>query len=210
VDERQVLDGLVTSDDFATHGPFFTTREHLFERATVRSTELSWRAFPEVSALTIDSMAGLRARVAGLDARIESATDGIPTTVTPGLPEILEDADRSLLVSRTGVLVLIIQLAVLDAYAVLLSASLLVEHRRVDTAMLRSRGAGPARIGALALVEGLLLTVPAALLGPLIAVAALGLLDVIGPLAAIGLTIRLFRPMHSSPRSRAPRRVSSR
>ncbi len=188
-DERQVLDGLVTSDDFATHGPFFTTREHLLERAIVRSAELTWRAFPEVSALTIDSMAGLGARVAGLDARIESATGGIPTTVTTALPEILDDAERSLLVSRTGVLVLIIQLAVLAAYAVLLSAALLVEHRRVDTAMLRSRGAGPARIGALALVEGLLLTVPAALLGPVIAVAALGLLDVVGPLAAIGLTI---------------------
>ncbi len=188
-DERQVLDGLVTSDDFATHGPFFTTREHLFERATTRSTELTWRAFPQVSALTIDSMAGLRTRVAGLDARIEAATGGIPTTVTTGLPEILEDAERSLLVSRTGVLVLIVQLAVLAAYAVLLSAALLVEHRRVDTAMLRSRGAGPARIGALALVEGLLLTVPAAVLGPLIAVAALGLLDVVGPLAAIGLQI---------------------
>jgi hypothetical protein len=109
--------------------------------------------------------------------------------VTTGLPEILEDAERSLLVSRTGVLVLIVQLAVLAAYAVLLSAALLVEHRRVDTAMLRSRGAGPVRIGALALVEGLLLTVPAAALGPVIAVAALGLLDVVGPLAAIGLKI---------------------
>lgn len=188
-DERQVLDGLVTSDDFATHGPFFTTREHLFARATTTSTELTWRAFPQVSALTIDALAGLRTRVAGLDERIEAATGGVPTTVTTGLPEILEDAERSLLVSRTGVLVLIVQLAVLAAYAVLLSAALLVEHRRVDTAMLRSRGAGPARIGALALVEGLLLTVPAAVLGPLIAVAALGLLDVVGPLAAIGLTL---------------------
>lgn len=188
-DERQVLDGLVTSDDFATHGPFFTTREHLLERATITSTELTWRAFPRVSALTIDSMGSLRTRVAGLDPRIEAATGGIRTTVTTGLPEILEDAERSLLVSRTGVLVLIVQLAVLAAYAVLLSAALLVEHRRMDTAMLRSRGAGPVRIGALALVEGLLLTVPAAALGPLIAVAALGLLDIVGPLAAIGLTI---------------------
>jgi hypothetical protein len=188
-DERQVLDGLVTSDAFATHGPFFTTREHLLERATITSTELTWRAFPQVSALTIDSMAGLRTRVADLDARIEAATGGIPTTVTTGLPEILEDAERSLLVSRTGVLVLIVQLAVLAAYAVLLSAALLVEHRRVDTAMLRSRGAGPVRIGAMALIEGLLLTVPAAVLGPLIAVAALGLLDVVGPLVAIGLEL---------------------
>ena len=94
-----------------------------------------------------------------------------------------------MLVSRTGVLLLIVQLAVLAAYAVLLSAALLVEHRRVDTAMLRSRGAGPVRIGAMALVEGLFLTIPAAILGPFIALAALQLFNVIGPLATIGLHI---------------------
>ena len=51
-------------------------------------------------------------------------------------------------------LLLTVQLVALAAYAVLLSASLLVEHRRVETAMLRSRGAGRARIVGLALIEG--------------------------------------------------------
>jgi hypothetical protein len=72
---------------------------------------------------------------------------------------------------------------------VLLSAALLVEHRRTDTAMLRSRGAGAARIGLLSLVEGLLLTVPAGLLGPVIAAVALRGLNLAGPLAEIGLRI---------------------
>ena len=44
--------------------------------------------------------------------------------------------------------------SVLAAYAVLLTASLLVEHRRLDTALLRSRGAGPLRIALLGLAKG--------------------------------------------------------
>ena len=110
-------------------------------------------------------------------------------TCRPALPEILAAAERSLLVSRTGVLLLTVQLVALAAYAVLLSASLLVEHRRVETAMLRSRGAGRARIVGLALIEGLLLTVPAALAAPWLAAAALRAFNLGGPLADIGLTI---------------------
>jgi hypothetical protein len=77
----------------------------------------------------------------------------------------------------------------LAAYAVLLSASLLVEHRRVDTAMLRSRGAGTPRIVALATIEGLLLVVPAALVAPWLAAVLLRTFNLTGPLADIGLAI---------------------
>ncbi len=187
--DAQVLDGLITSEDFATHGPLFTTRRALFERATAGRSRAEWRAFPDPAGLSIEETGTLRTRVEGLDGRVEAATGGIPATVETALPAILAAADRSLLVSRTGVLVLIVQLAILAGYAVLLSAALLVDHRRMDTAMLRSRGAGPRRIAAMALAEGLLLTVPAAVLGPWIALAALGLFDVIGPLTEIGLRI---------------------
>ena len=86
-------------------------------------------------------------------------------------------------------LLLIIQLAVLAAYAIVLTANLLVEHRRVHTALLRSRGAGTGQIAGLALTEGLVLAVPAALLGPWLAVGALSLLNVAGPLSRIQLGI---------------------
>jgi hypothetical protein len=187
--EPQVLDGLVTSERFATHGPVFTTRSAFLARANPGLAEFGWRAFPTAEAVTLDDIPGLRQRVAALDDRLEAALVGTSVTVETRLPEILADAERSLLVSRTGVLLLTAQFVVLAAYAVLLSAALLVEHRRMDTAMLRSRGAGPARIAALALVEGSVLTIPAALLGPWLAAAALRGLNVVGPLADIGLRI---------------------
>ena len=60
---------------------------------------------------------------------------------------------RSILVSRSGVTLLTIQFAVLAGYAVLLVAGLLVERRRSETALLRSRGATAVHLVALAFGE---------------------------------------------------------
>lgn len=187
--DQQMLEGVVTSERFATHGPLFTTRANVLARATINRTLLTWHAVPDVEALPIDGTGDLARRVQAIKPRVEAVAGVTGVTVETGLPDILARADRALLVSRTGVLILTLQFVVLAAYAVLLSAALLVEHRRVDTAMLRSRGAGPARIGVLALIEGLLLTVPAALAGPWIAAVALRAFDVVGPLADIELPI---------------------
>lgn len=188
-DDPQAIDGLTTSDRFATHGPFFAAPATFLARANPGRAELGWHARPNVEALTLADVGVLRSRVDQLDQRLEGALGGPPVTVATELPAILQSAERSLLASRTGVLLLTAQFMVVAAYAVLLSAALLVEHRRMDTAMLRSRGAGPARIAALSAVEGLLLTIPAALLGPVLAAMGLRVLGVVGPLADIGLRI---------------------
>ena len=144
-DEAFVRDGVVTSERFTTRGPFFTSEPDLLARAGPATIEFGWHAFPDADRLTVSGLGDFRARVGELDARLDAALDG-GANVSTALPEILAAAERSLLVSRTGVLLLTVQLVALAAYAVLLSASLLVEHRRVETAMLRSRGAGRARI----------------------------------------------------------------
>ena len=189
-DDPQVLDGHVTSERFETYGPFFTTPERFGARAAAGRAQFTWRALPSFAAMTLEGAPGLRVRVGQLGGRLGASMEGLPVTVATNLPAIVATAERSLLASRTGVLVLTVQFVVLAGYAVLLSAALLVEHRRIDTAMLRSRGAGPARIGGLALVEGLLLTVPATIVAPWLAAAALGAFNVAGPLTEIGLRIQ--------------------
>jgi hypothetical protein len=185
-DEALVLDGMVVSEDYVTHGPFFATAFDLSTRAASGQVELTWHAYPTIETLRVTDVGDLSARVTELRDAIH--LDGAFTVLT-GLPEILERAERSLLVTRTGVLLLTIQLVVLAAYAVLLSAALLIDHRRIDSAMLRSRGAGTARLVGLAGIEALLLTTPAALAGPWLAAVALRAFNVTGPLAEIGLTI---------------------
>ena len=187
-DEPQAVDGVVTSARFTTHGPFFTTLDDLLARATPGRIEIRWHAVPAAAALDVRDVGSLANRVRGLKDRL-SATLGDGVGVSTGLPGILTDADRSLLVSRAGVLLVTVQLVVLAAYAVLLSASLLIERRRIDTAMLRSRGAGRWRVVALTAIEAAVLTVPIALLAPWLAATALRVFNLVGPLADAGLAI---------------------
>jgi len=187
--DPQLLTGLSESEAYRTFGPFMAPSQDVLERAAGASVRLVWRALPDYDQLTTDSTAPLRARLDELSERLKIATRGQSLTIQTGLAEILAAADRSLLVARTGVLLLMAQLAILAAYAIVLTAALLVDHRRVETALLRSRGAGAGQVAAMAVAEGLLLALPAALLGPWLAVAALGLLNVGGPLVEVGLSI---------------------
>lgn len=186
--ELQATEGLVSSDRFDTYGPFYASLDDLLQRATPAEIEVTWRAAPNVSQLTTDDIEALDAGVGGLRDRLRTEL-GSAVTVETGLPEILAETERSLLVSRAGVLLLSVQLVVLAAYAVLLSAGLLLDRRRVDSAMLRSRGAGRWHLLALASIEALLLTATAAIAAPWLASAALRAFNLGGPLADIGLHI---------------------
>jgi len=188
--ERQVLDGVQTSERFRTYGPFLTTRDDLLARATVGQVQVRWRAIPDFGRTTLAGVGDLGARVAAIEGGLAAVTGGTPAvSVTTDLPAILDRTEKSLLVSRAGVLVLTIQLVILAVYAVLLSAALLVEHRRIDTAMIRSRGAGSSRIAGMAAGEGVVLVVVAVVVGPWLALGALHLFDLVGPLADIGLRL---------------------
>ena len=186
--DPQLTTGMVPGAGFRTFGPFLTTPTDLLQRTPIVSLHATWRVFPDLTRLTVDESSSLLGALDALPGHLLADLGEAPTTTT-GLPSILGDSVRSLLVSRTNLLLLMGQLAILATYAVVLVASLLVEHRRIDTALLLSRGAGPSRVALLALAEGLLLAIPAVLLGPWLAVAVLTVLNVAGPLADVGLDI---------------------
>ena len=188
-ENQQLLAGVSISDRYRTIGPLLSTRANALEHAGSGGVSFTWHAFPDFTALGVDETSALRARLRDLSPQLQAALPEATPRVATQLGPILARSERSLLVSRTGVLLLIIQLAVLAAYAIVLTANLLVEHRRVHTALLRSRGAGTAQIAGLALTEALMLAIPAALLGPWLAVGALSLLNVAGPLSSIQLGI---------------------
>jgi hypothetical protein len=187
--DEELLSGVAVSQAYRTVGPLLTTPANLLEHASAGSLALTWHAFPDHRALGVEGIASLRGGVQELQGRLGGVLPELSPRVTTALDGLLSQSERSLLVSRTGVLLLIVQLAVLAAYAIVLTAGLLVEHRRVHTALLRSRGAGTLQLAVLALTEGLVLALPAALLGPWLAAGALGLLNVAGPFAEIGLGI---------------------
>ena len=184
------LTGISEGTSFTVHGPLVVASDDLVDRVATGELDVSWRTFPDFDNLALENVRWLRSDTAALERRIRSDLgDAAFFSVSTGLPQVLEDADRSLLVSRSGVLLLTIQFVILAAYALVLVAGLLVDQRRIETAMLRSRGATAGHVAWMALLEGLVLVVPAALAAPWIALGALEMFDAIGPLANAGVNI---------------------
>ena len=188
--EALEIGGIEVGQSFTTYGPFVVSPEDFFGRATYVSADVYWRIFPVFPNLTVAEVGPFRENMDRLEGGLNAGTSGGQRfTVTTDLNNILREAERSLLVTRTGVMILTVQLAVLAGYALVLTAGLLIEQRRVETALLRSRGASNGQIAAMALMEGLLLALPAAIAGPWIAAFSLRLLNVVGPLTAIDLEL---------------------
>ncbi|HJP70650.1 MAG TPA: FtsX-like permease family protein, partial [Candidatus Limnocylindria bacterium] len=184
------MDGSTESASFTTHGPFVVGRDDLVQRTASGDIGLELRALPDFDRLAVEDVNWMRSDTAALERRLDdSLSDRITFHVETDLDTILGDVNRSLLVSRSGVVVLTIQYAVLAGYALLLVAGLLVEQRRIETALLRSRGGGVGHVVLMSFVEALILVVPAALAAPFLAVGALNLLNVAGPLADAGVRI---------------------
>ena len=174
---------------FTTFGPLVVS-EPAFFGLGADGAEVRWRAAPHVEAIGVEGLDRLRLDIDGLEGRLNSPgrVDG-NLIVRSGLENVLARAERSLLVSRSGVLVPSVQLAILAGAALLFLAGLLAERRGVEAAIFRSRGASPGEVGQLALAEGALLAVPAVVAGPWLASLSLRALNEVGPLADIGLEL---------------------
>ncbi|HEX2626855.1 MAG TPA: FtsX-like permease family protein, partial [Candidatus Limnocylindrales bacterium] len=184
--DDQLTTGLHQNPQYHTFGPLLASRTVVLAAAGTGQLNLHWRVYPDFDALAVDDAGGLAQRIDSIPLR--TLADGGPkVSVNSQLSAILRDADRSLLVSRTSVVLLMAQLALLAGYAIVLMATLLVDHRRVDTALLRARGASTRHVALLSVVEGLVFAGTAVAIAPTIAAAAVGLFNDIGPLADVGL-----------------------
>ncbi len=184
------LQGSSEDGSFTTLGPLIVTRDDLIARTSGSRAALTWRVFPDLADLGVDRVRPIGSGVAGLQSRLEDLLpDAFAVEVETQLPDILARASSSLLVSGSGVLLLDLQLAVLAGYALLLVAGLIIDQRRSETALFRSRGAAGQQLAGLAVREGLVLVVPAVAIGPVLAFGVLALVERGGPLAAIGVPL---------------------
>ncbi|AJF65241.1 ABC transporter permease [Streptomyces vietnamensis] len=154
---------------FTTYGPLDV------DPAVLTSGALSpggttWLGSADFTGFTTDRMDSLRAAATEGPAKLAGATDAFGTTISAStaLPTVLDQTRRALLVSRSTLLIVAVQLVLLAAYALLLVARLLSTERSGETALLRARGGSRRRIAGLAAAEALLLALPAALAAPLL------------------------------------------
>ena len=195
VEDTLALEGVVETGGFRTYGPFLISVDALL--GTTSRATASWRAVPDYTTLSAAMAPAVRDQVAGLQAELDEALAAIDEdtrrfsafTVTTGVDRLLVGAGRSLTVTRSSVLALLIQLAILAGYALALSAGLLVETRRSETFLIHTRGASPRQLVTMSALEAVLLTVPAALVAPTLAAWSLEVLASVGPLEPIGLAV---------------------
>jgi hypothetical protein len=156
-------------------GPLMVDLADITANQRLARLDVDWRALPRVDQLSVADLPRLRARIGGLATTIEGDLgDDRFVTVNAALAQVLAGIDRAALASRSGVVLITLQFAALAGCAVLLVGGILAERRRAEVALLRARGASTAEIGLLAAGEASLLTLPAALLAPLIALVLVG------------------------------------
>lgn len=189
-DDTLLSEGSLPGNEISEAALFLFTRDGFTTAFGGERANYTWRIAPDASgfdAATIDrSRALLGQQLATL---ADTATRTAAVTVDTGLDDLLADTDRALGATRAAVIVTTTQLGLLAVYALVLATGLLVESRQVETALLRSRGATPEQVGAIAAVEGLLLVLPAVIIGPLLAVPAVRALGGFGALGGVGLQL---------------------
>ncbi|WP_399896996.1 FtsX-like permease family protein [Streptomyces sp. BBFR51] len=177
----------VKEGGFTTYGPLLAPPGAL-SGGRVSAGSSGWLVTADYSSLTTGRTDALR----------EAARDGVAwlrerpvlsgtTAATTELPTILDRLDRSLVVSRSTLLVIALQLVLLAGGALLLVARLLSVERAGELRLLRARGASRARLAAGSALEALLLAVPALICAPLLSGPLIRLLAGQGAPARIGL-----------------------
>ncbi|MFI9805851.1 FtsX-like permease family protein [Streptomyces sp. NPDC052301] len=176
---------------FLTYGPLLTDPSVL-TGGRISAGTTAWLASADFARMTTGRIGELRtaARAGSTGLRNRPALHGT-TMAQTSLPDVLDRVDRSLLVARSTLLIVALQLVLLAGYALLLVARLLGTERADETRLLRARGASRARIAALAATEALLLALPAAVCAPPLSGPLTALLAGHGPLAHLGLRLDL-------------------
>ncbi|MCF3177371.1 ABC transporter permease [Streptomyces sioyaensis] len=185
---------------FTTYGPLYTDPAAFrggpardggaTQGGGVAQDSVGWLATADFRPLTADRLPALSAAAAAAPKALmaDPAFAG-QATATTGLPDALGQLQRALLVNRSTILIVALQLILLAGCALLLVARMLSTERAGETALLRARGGSRRRIAGLALAESLLLATPAALGAPLLTGPLLRLLAGHGPSARIGLPL---------------------
>lgn len=142
---------------------------------------------PRLGEASTAALAHLREEVrnapATLSEALEPEANGVVATT---VGQALDATWREVVVVRAGVLAVGLLLAVLAATVLLLAARLLAERRAAGSELLAARGASPAHLRSLVVLEALTLAVGTFLVAPWVARAALVAMTRTGPLAAAG------------------------
>ncbi len=158
--------------------PLFTTEEAILgpvlQVYPALYTDATWFYFLDRKSISAGQVSETQTLLEQMEADVRSRMRN--SSMGLSLDTVLKEYQEQLLLARIPLfLILFLVIGILTYYLALVSG-LIVKSRSGEIAMLKSRGASTIHVGILSLAEGLLLAVPAVILGPLLAVAVVRVL----------------------------------
>ncbi|GAA2503051.1 ABC transporter permease [Winogradskya humida] len=159
----------------ATYGPLVVDRAD-FDHGFARNASAAWLADVQLAG---GGVAGARQAATAIDAEraeLPAATGlGSSASVQSSLGDLAGRLTRADLVGRSALVTPILLISVLSGLALVLVAVLLTESRRSESALLRARGATSWQLAGLTAGEAVAVVLPAVLVSPPLAAAAVHL-----------------------------------
>ena len=174
--EREVINA-ATGPSFRTV-PFYVSRKTYLDVLGPAFREMD-STYAWLLAVDRGRLNALNAKQALDDIRQAHSTLNVKLTSyvqSTALDNALVEYDRRLFFSKLPMFVVLVLIALVILYYVATLSSLVVEERRGEIALLRSRGASSAQILGVFMLEGATIAIPAFLAGPLLAAGIVGLL----------------------------------
>ncbi len=187
MDQAEFRDGARVIGNSRSFGPLLVSAS-TFAALDVPAT-VTWRAVVDAQSVGPADTVALRTSARQLDTSLADALPAFDVDISIGLDRLLQDTDTSLGSSGAVIAVILLQIVGLALSGLALASSVLSASRLVETSLLRSRGATAQQMGVLAAIEALLVVVPAAIAGPLLAKQVVKLIAQWGPVATTGLDL---------------------
>ncbi len=171
--------GIGVQTGFRSYGPFIA-QPGAFTVGGLTPGQLSWLVTPAVAHIQAAQMPAAAGRVQLAISRMIQSELGVTTS----LPELLSGIATSYQVSRSLLVMSALELLLVAAAALALTARLLASQRTDEAALMESRGLTRRQLALLSVAEALLLVVAAAAVGAVVGNWVAGSLDSAGILRA--------------------------
>ena len=159
--------------------PLFTSEEGIINRVfgeyPTLYTDVTWYYYLDREGLRAADVDQLQQTIALAERDIEFGLKNSSKSIR--LDNLLSSFDEQLLLARVPLFLVVFLIVGILLYYLALVAGLIVRSRSSEIAMLKSRGATTLQVGLLGLGEGLLLGIPAVIIGPFL---AMGVVKVLG------------------------------
>ncbi|MFI5930842.1 FtsX-like permease family protein [Actinoplanes sp. NPDC051494] len=156
----------------ATYGPLVVDRAD-FDLRFITSASAAWLVRADLAGAGVPDVRRAADAAAAERTELAAATGlGSSAVVESRLGDLADRLARADLVGRSALVTPLLLVAVLSGLALVLIAALLTEHRRGESALLRARGATSAQLAGLSAGEAVAVVLPAVLVAPPLAAAA--------------------------------------